>query len=89
MIGWRASSLPTTATGSTSRSPGDEPAIVLMHGFPDDRHLYDRVQPLLDGRRVVAFDFLGRGRSDKPTGYPYVQVDEPQRVADLISSTGA
>ena len=22
--------------------PGEEPAIVLMHGFPDNLHLYDR-----------------------------------------------
>jgi haloalkane dehalogenase len=23
--------------------PGAEPAIILMHGFPDNVHLYDRV----------------------------------------------
>ena len=23
--------------------PGEEPAIVLMHGFPDNLHLYDRL----------------------------------------------
>ena len=52
--------------------PGSEPAIILMHGFPDNLHLYDRVVPLLDnGRRVVTFDFLGWGRSDKPAGYAY------------------
>jgi hypothetical protein len=27
--------------------PGPEPAIVLMHGFPDDLHLYDRLVPYL------------------------------------------
>jgi pimeloyl-ACP methyl ester carboxylesterase len=42
-----------------------------MHGFPDDLHLYDRLVPELAGRRLVAFDFLGWGASDKPTGYPY------------------
>src|SRR5215218_4064414 len=51
--------------------PGRKPAIVLMHGFPDDLHLYDRLVPELAGRRLVAFDFLGWGASDKPTGYPY------------------
>ena len=25
--------------------PGEEPAIVLMHGFPDNLHLYDRLLP--------------------------------------------
>lgn len=51
--------------------PGDGPAIVLMHGFPDNHHLYDRLVPHLAGRHVVAFDFLGWGDSDKPAGYPY------------------
>src|SRR5262245_27915151 len=51
--------------------PGSEPALVLMHGFPDDLGLYDRLVPYLGGRRVVLFDFLGWGRSDKPDGYPY------------------
>ena len=52
--------------------PGEEPAIVLMHGFPDNLHLYDRLFPYLSPpRRVVAFDFLGWGASDKPAGYPY------------------
>ncbi len=52
--------------------PGEEPAIVLMHGFPDNLHLYDRLVPHLSPpRRVIAFDFLGWGASDKPAGYPY------------------
>ena len=25
--------------------PGEEPPIVLMHGFPDNLHLYDRLIP--------------------------------------------
>lgn len=51
--------------------PGAGPAIVLLHGFPDNQHLYDRLVPELPQRRVVAFDFLGWGRSDKPVGYAY------------------
>jgi pimeloyl-ACP methyl ester carboxylesterase len=48
------------------------PAIVLLHGFPDSLHLYDRVvTPLARTRRVIAFDFLGWGESDKPTGHVY------------------
>jgi pimeloyl-ACP methyl ester carboxylesterase len=40
--------------------PGEEPALVLMHGFPDNLHLYDRLVPRLNPpRRVVTFDFLG------------------------------
>jgi pimeloyl-ACP methyl ester carboxylesterase len=48
--------------------PGPGPALVLMHGFPDNLHLYDRLLPELGCRRVIAFDFLGWGESDKPTG---------------------
>src|SRR5512134_216062 len=25
--------------------PGEEPTIILMHGFPDNQHLYDRLTP--------------------------------------------
>jgi haloalkane dehalogenase len=45
--------------------PGAEPAIILMHGFPDNVHLYDRLSPYLSPpRRVVLFDFLGWGSSE-------------------------
>lgn len=52
---------------------GADPAFVLMHGFPDNLRIYDRLAPALaaSGRRVIAFDFLGYGGSDKPTDYPY------------------
>jgi haloalkane dehalogenase len=48
-------------------------AFVLMHGFPDNLHIYDRLIPYLvgAGRRVVTFDFLGYGASDKPPGTNY------------------
>ena len=61
--------------------PGEEPAIVLIHGFPDNLHLYDRLLPWLSpSRRVVTFDFLGWGASDKPAGYPYTATNQ---VGDL------
>jgi haloalkane dehalogenase len=49
---------------------GEEPTIILMHGFPDNLHLYDRLLPYLSpARRVATFDFLGWGASDKPPRY--------------------
>jgi haloalkane dehalogenase len=61
--------------------PGEEPTIILMHGFPDNLHLYDRLIPYLSPpRRVIAFDFLGWGASDKPSGYPYTASNQ---VGDL------
>jgi haloalkane dehalogenase len=52
---------------------GSGPAFVLMHGFPDNLHIWDDLIPHLvaSGRRVVAFDFLGFGASDKPAGAAY------------------
>jgi haloalkane dehalogenase len=52
---------------------GAGPAFVLMHGFPDNLHIYDDLIPYLvaGGRRIVAFDFLGFGASDKPSDANY------------------
>jgi haloalkane dehalogenase len=52
---------------------GADPAFVLMHGFPDNLKIYDDLVPYLvaSGRRVVAFDFLGFGASDKPSDASY------------------
>src|SRR5262252_5936971 len=68
-------------------TPGSGPPVVLMHGFPDSTHLYDRVVPYLAGRRpIVRFDFLGWGRSDKPAGYPYTATNQ---AGDLAAVVGA
>jgi pimeloyl-ACP methyl ester carboxylesterase len=64
--------------------PGAEPAIVLMHGFPDDLHLYDELIPFLGGRRVIAFDFLGWGASDKPAGRTYSADSQTRDVAAVL-----
>jgi haloalkane dehalogenase len=60
---------------------GTGPAFVLMHGFPDNLHIYDDLVPYLTaaGRRVVAFDFLGFGASDKPA----VSYSFEQQLGDL------
>jgi haloalkane dehalogenase len=68
-------------------TPGSGAPVVLMHGFPDSTHLYDRLVPYLAGRRpVVRFDFLGWGRSDKPAGYPYTATNQ---AGDLAAVVGA
>jgi haloalkane dehalogenase len=61
---------------------GTGPAFVLMHGFPDNLHIYDDLVPYLvaSGRRVVTFDFLGFGASDKPAGAAY---SFQQQLSDL------
>lgn len=61
---------------------GDGPAFVLLHGFPDNAHIYDDLIPYLAaaGRRIVTVDFLGFGASDKPKGALY---SFPQQLADV------
>lgn len=69
--------------------PGEEPAIVVLHGFPDNLHLYDRLVPHLSpSRRVVAFDFLGWGDSDKPPGYPYTATNQTGDLDAVITGLG-
>lgn len=64
---------------------GEGPAIVLMHGFPDNLHLYDRLLPHLDQtRRAVTFDFLGWGASDKPTSYRYSATNQTRELDAVI-----
>ncbi len=60
---------------------GQGPTLVLMHGFPDNQHLYDLLIPQLAARyHVLSFDFLGWGDSDKPAGHLY---DVASQRADL------
>ena len=62
--------------------PGAAPAFILIHGFPDNSRMYEDLAGRLSaaGRRVIAFDFLGYGASDKPTGLAYTF---GQQLADL------
>jgi haloalkane dehalogenase len=67
---------------------GEGPAIVLMHGFPDNHHLYDRLVPHLPGRHVVAFDFLGWGESDKPAKYDYTFANQEGDLDAVVTGLG-
>ncbi|KAJ4149987.1 hypothetical protein LMH87_010758 [Akanthomyces muscarius] len=43
------------------------PALLLLHGFPQNHQIWSRVAPLLAGRyNVVAMDLRGYGKSSKP-----------------------
>ena len=52
---------------------GAGPAFLLLHGFPDNSHIYDDLIPHLVSarRRTITVDFLGFGSSDKPEGALY------------------
>jgi 2-hydroxy-6-oxonona-2,4-dienedioate hydrolase len=68
--------------------PGREPAFVLMHGFPDDSRIYDRLTPLLAPGRVVAFDFMGYGRSDRPDPPSLDPARHQEALAAVLDALG-
>lgn len=67
---------------------GSLPAFVLLHGFPDNSHIYDGLIPHLvsAGRRTVAIDFPGFGASDKPE---HAQYSFAQQLGDLEAVVAA
>lgn len=70
--------------------PGSEPAFIVLHGFPDNSHIYDYVIPHLSkaGRRTIAIDFLGFGSSDKPAGTDYNFTQQLGDVEAVVDSLG-
>ena len=68
--------------------PGTGPAIVLMHGIPDDSRIYDRLLPELEGRHRVTFDFLGHGRSGRAAAGPLEPDQHERELAAVIDALG-
>jgi pimeloyl-ACP methyl ester carboxylesterase len=69
-------------------APGEDPPIVLMHGFPDDHRIYDELLPRLSPRRAVAFDFLGYGRSDRPDPARFAPDEHGSELAAVLDELG-
>jgi haloalkane dehalogenase len=68
--------------------PGDEPALVALHGFPDDSRTYNRLAPLLAPRRVVAVDWLGYGRSDRAEPGSFDGAQHQRELRLVLDSLG-
>jgi haloalkane dehalogenase len=68
--------------------PGAAPPLVLMHGFPDDSRIYDRLVLLLAPRRVVAVDWLGYGRSDRADPGSPDGVNHQRELRAVLDSFG-
>jgi pimeloyl-ACP methyl ester carboxylesterase len=66
--------------------PGQDPALVLMHGFPDDSRIYDRLAPLLAPRRAVALDWLGYGRSERVQPGPLDDAPHQHQLRAVLDS---
>jgi pimeloyl-ACP methyl ester carboxylesterase len=72
----------------TDTGPRTDSAILLLHGFPSSSYDWHQVVPALAERvRVVAFDFLGYGLSEKPFDADYSlfgQADLAEAVAGRL-----
>ena len=66
--------------------PGEGPPLLLLHGFPDDSRIYDRLTPLLTPRRVLALDFLGYGRSERTAPRPYDPTDHRRTLRAVLDA---
>lgn len=64
----------------------DGEAILLLHGFPNSSWDWYQLWPLLGQKyRLIAPDFLGYGRSDKPLDYDYSVHDQVDQVINLLA----
>lgn len=69
----------------TDAGPADGEVIVLLHGWPQDRHAFDPVIPLLTaaGYRALAFDQRGYSPGAQPTSTSSYAMSE--LVADVLA----
>lgn len=63
----------------------EEPAVVLLHGFPTSSYLWRHLIPLLEPwMRVIAPDLLGSGDSAKPADAPLDVQAQASQVRELL-----
>ncbi|MGW1055538.1 alpha/beta fold hydrolase [Streptomyces sp. NPDC002521] len=61
------------------------PPVTLVHGFPTSSHDWSLIVPRLAarGHRVITFDLLGFGHSDKPRRHTYSVLEQADLVEDI------
>jgi len=70
---------------------GEGPLVILLHGFPTSSFDWRPAIGLMPGRKLLAFDFLGFGLSDKPREHNYTlswQADLTEDLADRYAGGG-
>lgn len=68
---------------------GDGPPVLFLHGNPTWAYLYRHLlRGLAADHRCVAPDYLGFGRSDKPTNFSYLPHDHAAHVEALCNQLG-
>jgi haloalkane dehalogenase len=67
---------------------GRSPAIVALHGFPDDSRIYDKLIAPLAPRRVVTFDWIGYGRSSRSDSTRFTAADRQREILTVLDELG-
>jgi pimeloyl-ACP methyl ester carboxylesterase len=71
------------------RELGEGPPLVLLHKTPSSSIMFSRVLPMLAaGRRVIAFDTPGYGRSERPAEQPREIADYAAAIVDALDGLG-
>jgi pimeloyl-ACP methyl ester carboxylesterase len=86
---WQQSGTLTTIAGHRifvreQPASGERPALLFLHGYPSSSYDWRQAFQLLGGYRLIAFDFLGFGLSDKPRDQVYslqLQADVAEALA--------
>jgi pimeloyl-ACP methyl ester carboxylesterase len=82
-----------SAQGQTSartayEQAGDGSAVVLIHGLGLSRRMWQWQAPVLSEHfRIVRYDLIGHGESDKPAG-PYAMSDFVAQLREVVDSVG-
>ncbi len=70
---------------------GEGPLLILLHGFPTSSYDWRETIRLMPEQKLLAFDFLGFGLSDKPRDHNYTlswQADLTEELADRYGDGG-
>lgn len=69
--------------------PPEGRPVLSAHGWLDNAASFDRLAPLIEGARIVAFDFPGHGRSEhRPDGSAYHFIDWVSVFFDIADALG-
>jgi len=63
----------------------DRPPLLFLHGYPSSSYDWRGAFERVDGHRLIAFDFLGFGLSDKPREHVYSLLSQ----ADIVEAIAA
>lgn len=80
---------PTPAGSIRYTDVGEGPPVLFLHGNPTNAYLYRHlIRHLSTDHRCVAPDYLGFGRSDKPSDFSYRPQAHAQHVEALCNDLG-